>query len=100
MTLYWFLVWYIYFTPEDGGPIQFGHNGGRWVYYSWFLLGIFGLNLSKYGLVGLEAGMLMDKRWAATNAMQIMVCESALCPNFSVVFSYPRLHETNLDISA
>lgn len=31
------------------------------------------MNLSKYGLTGVEAGMLMDPRWAAKNTMQIMV---------------------------
>ena len=28
--------------------------------------------MSKYGLTGVEAAMLMDRRWAPHNAMQLM----------------------------
>ncbi|EKG20440.1 hypothetical protein MPH_02250 [Macrophomina phaseolina MS6] len=31
-----------------------------------------GLNLAKYGMVGLEAGLLMDPLWAPKNALQVM----------------------------
>jgi hypothetical protein len=71
----WFLVWYVYKVPDPDNkqsPFLFGHSGGLWLFYSWFLVGIFGLGLAKYGLVGVEASMMMDKRWAANNAMQVM----------------------------
>jgi hypothetical protein len=42
------------------------------VFYGWFVVGAFAINLSKYGLAGVEAGMLMNTRWGATNAMQLM----------------------------
>lgn len=74
ISVYWFLVWYIYLVPEHpGNPVNFGHSGARWVYYSWWLIGIFGINLSGYGLEGVEASMLMDPKWACKNAMQVMV---------------------------
>lgn len=74
VTIYWFLVWFVYLIPENpANPVQFGHSGGRWVYYSWFLIAIFGINLSKYSLRGVEAAMMMDPRWAAKNAMEVMV---------------------------
>jgi hypothetical protein len=44
-----------------------------WIFYSWFLAGVFGLNLSKYGLVGIEAAMLQERLWQADNAMTLMM---------------------------
>ncbi|KAK5559818.1 hypothetical protein LTR46_001567 [Exophiala xenobiotica] len=59
---YWILRY------DDGGPMAQGPPAGRWAYY----ICATGIGLSKYGLAGVEAGMLMDKRWAAKNAMQLM----------------------------
>jgi hypothetical protein len=74
VTAYYFVIWYHYLkaSPTDS-PVSFGPSGGLWVFYSWFLIGIIGLNLSSYGFEGIEATMLMDPRWAAQDAMLVMM---------------------------
>ncbi|KAK5451473.1 hypothetical protein LTS15_008238 [Exophiala xenobiotica] len=63
---YWILRY------DDGGPVAQGPPAGLWAYYIWFVVSATGIGISKYGLAGIEAGMLMDKRWAAKNAVQLM----------------------------
>lgn len=60
-------------SPSSDDPVANGRAGGRWVFYIWFAIGAFGLNLSKFGLAGAEAAMLMDERWCASNAMQLII---------------------------
>jgi hypothetical protein len=43
------------------------------VFYSWFVVAVAGLNLSVYGLEGIEASMMMDPNWAVGNAMRVMM---------------------------
>ena len=47
-------------------------TGSRTVYYSWFVLGVIGLDLSEYSLLGVEASMLMTTFWGARNAWQVI----------------------------
>jgi len=44
---------------------------GRHIWWSWFILGALGLNISEYVLAGVEAGMLTAPRFAALNADQL-----------------------------
>ncbi|EGE83598.1 hypothetical protein, variant 1 [Blastomyces gilchristii SLH14081] len=72
---YTFLVLY-YLKPqdEDTNPLRVGPGGANFAFWSWFLIGVFGLNLSKYGLIGTEAGMLMYNRsLGPRNALQLMM---------------------------
>src|SRR5947207_1357002 len=74
LALYYTLIWYFWIRSNDyEASVKYGRKGGRWVYYSWFVLSAIGLNLSKYALAGVEAGMLMDRKWKAQNAMQLMM---------------------------
>jgi hypothetical protein len=77
LTLYYVLMWKLWLPPQSKESLQqalpHGRGGAPWVFYSWFVLSTIGINLLKYGLSGAEASMLMDPRWAATNAMQIMM---------------------------
>jgi hypothetical protein len=77
LTIYYAIIWHFWLRSYDyDSPVNHGPRGGRWVYYSWFILSAVGINLSKYGLAGVEAGMLMDRRWMAQNAMQLtMHCD-------------------------
>jgi hypothetical protein len=74
LTIYYAIIWHFWLKTYDyESPVNHGTKGGRWVYYSWFILSAVGINLSKYGLAGVEAGMLMNRRWRAQNAMQLMM---------------------------
>ena len=58
---------------EDAESNKFGHRNARWVFYSWFVVGVFGLGASKHGLAGVEAAMLQDRQWHANDAMILLL---------------------------
>ena len=73
ITLYYCIIWAFYLIPPASpNDVRFGRPGGRLVFYSWFIIGVIGLDIGEYGLVGIEASMLMKKLWAAPNALHIM----------------------------
>lgn len=43
------------------GDIETGPRGASLIFYTWFIVGVFGLSLGEYGLAGSEAGMLMAR---------------------------------------
>ncbi|PGH18374.1 hypothetical protein AJ79_00441 [Helicocarpus griseus UAMH5409] len=62
--LTYFVVLKTVLLTEDPEMVPYGHRNGRWVYYSWFFIGVFGLGASRYGLEAAEAAMLQDPFWA------------------------------------
>lgn len=73
VSAYYAAIWAWWLNSYDGnGPVSQGPAGARWVYYVWFVLSAVGIGMSKHGLAGVEAAMLMDQRWAPNNAMQLM----------------------------
>jgi hypothetical protein len=71
---YFIAIWRVYLAPiDDDGFLAFGPPGATWVFYSWFVAGVIGLNLSMYGLAGVEVAMLMEPRWNVGNAMRLMM---------------------------
>lgn len=71
---YFVSVWYIYLRPVKlDDPVAFGPVGAKWIYYGWFVAGVIGLNLSLYGLEGVEAAMMMEPGWSPTNGMKLMM---------------------------
>ncbi|KAF2726969.1 hypothetical protein EJ04DRAFT_570794 [Polyplosphaeria fusca] len=74
VTAYFLAIWRIYLIPADPhSPLFFGPPGATWVFYSWFVAGVVGLNLSLYGIAGVEAAMLMEPAWGAGDAMRLMM---------------------------
>lgn len=74
LAVYYVLTWIIYLrTPESPNGLSFGLAGSRTVFYSWFILGVIGLDLSEYGLLGAEASMLMTTFWGAPNAWHVIL---------------------------
>ncbi|PLN80658.1 hypothetical protein BDW42DRAFT_194324 [Aspergillus taichungensis] len=72
LTAYFILINWVYMVP-DPDMSKYGHRNGELVFYSWWILGVFGLGLSKYGLVGVEAAMLHDRFWHADNTTSLMM---------------------------
>lgn len=69
MLCYFIAIWRKYLAHIDPhSPLAFGPPGATWVFYSWFVAGVVGLNLSLYGLAGVEAGMLMEPAWQVGDA--------------------------------
>jgi hypothetical protein len=74
VTGYFIALWRTYLAPIDSNsPLPFGPPGAKWVFYSWFLVGVIGLNLSLYGMEGVEAGMLMEPAWRLRDGMRLMM---------------------------
>lgn len=72
ITAYFIVIWQV-IAVEDVDVLKYGHRNATWVYYSWFVVGVFGLNVSRYGLAGVEAAMLQDPFWKVDNAMALMM---------------------------
>ena len=74
VVCYFTAIWRIYLAPLDlKSPLSFGPPGATWIFYSWFVAGVVGLNLSLYGLAGVEAAMLMEPAWHVGDAMRLMM---------------------------
>ncbi|PGG97146.1 hypothetical protein AJ79_09327 [Helicocarpus griseus UAMH5409] len=81
ITAYFIVVSWAYVT-ETAESNKFGHRNARWVYYSWFVIGVFGLGISRYGLAGVEAAMLQEHFWQANNAMALLMHSGHSWSNF------------------
>ncbi|KAI8712814.1 hypothetical protein NCS52_01380700 [Fusarium sp. LHS14.1] len=69
----YFVVICYWLNREGGdGAVNFGRHGGRWVFYSWFFIGVIGLDLSRYGLLGAEAAMLERTSWEVPNLVALL----------------------------
>lgn len=69
IILAYFVVLKTSLLSEDPEIVPYGHRNAKWVYYSWFFIGVFGLSASAYGLEGAEAAMLQDPFWAPKNGL-------------------------------
>ncbi|KAJ9609031.1 hypothetical protein H2200_006802 [Cladophialophora chaetospira] len=74
VTGYYAGLWAYWINGFDGsGPVPSGPSAGRWAFYIWFVVSAVGIGMSKYGLAGVEAALLMDPRWAPRNAFQLLL---------------------------
>ncbi|EFR03588.1 hypothetical protein MGYG_06582 [Nannizzia gypsea CBS 118893] len=69
--IYFLMIWLFFFRDTD--TVKYRSREGTWVYYSWFVTGVFGLNISRYGLVGVEAAMLQEPFWGPKSAMGLLM---------------------------
>lgn len=72
LTAYFLAIAYCLIV-ENAESNKFGHRNALWVYYSWFVVGVFGLAISKNGLAGVEAAMLQERRWHVDDAMTLLL---------------------------
>jgi len=74
IAAYFFTIWRIYLLSIDPTlPFIVGPPGALYVNYSWFLAGVVGINLSMYGLAGVEAALLMHPAWAPRDALALIM---------------------------
>ncbi|PGH11950.1 hypothetical protein AJ80_06915 [Polytolypa hystricis UAMH7299] len=64
----YFVIVQTMLASPDPDTAPYGHRNATWVFYSWFLLGVWGLSMSNYGLQGVEAAMLERRFWAPRNS--------------------------------
>ncbi len=53
--------------------VKYRTFSGSLIYYSWFLIGVFGLSWFKFGLLGVEASMLCSHFWGAPNLVALLM---------------------------
>ncbi|KAK2746128.1 hypothetical protein FQN55_005757 [Onygenales sp. PD_40] len=76
VTIYFILLsWMVIDREHDA--VKYGYPGEIWLFYSWFVVGVFSLSLSRYGFMGVEASMLQERFWQAENAMVLMMHSGA-----------------------
>ena len=67
VAAYFVITQVVLFSP-DPDVVPYGHRNASWVFYSWFLVGVFGVGAAQYGLEGIEAALLQEPFWAPNNA--------------------------------
>lgn len=75
VTAYYGVIWVLLVqgTPIDEA-VKYNTYSGSLIFYSWFIIGVFALSWSKFGLVGVEAAMLHRSRfWAAPDMVAMLM---------------------------
>ncbi|KAI0118994.1 hypothetical protein F4814DRAFT_223065 [Daldinia grandis] len=72
ITAYYFVIW-LHFGRDPDDPVKYGSASEIRVFYSWFIISVFALEWSKYGLAGVESAMLQTPFWQVPNAVALMM---------------------------
>ena len=74
VTAYFAVIWVqlLQKSPFDE-VVKYRTFSGSLIYYSWFIIGVFGLSWSEFGLVGVEASMLCSHFWGAPNLVALLM---------------------------
>ncbi|KAK4129804.1 hypothetical protein N657DRAFT_630609 [Parathielavia appendiculata] len=74
VTAYYGVIWVhlLHKNPMDEA-VKYRTYSGSLIYYSWFIIGVFCLSWSKFGLVGAEASMLCSHFWGAQNLVALLM---------------------------
>ncbi|KAL5345940.1 hypothetical protein ACLOAV_008970 [Pseudogymnoascus australis] len=74
ITIYFAVIWVhlLQNSPRDDA-VNYRTFSGSLIFYSWFLIGVFGLSWAKFGLVGVEASMLRLPFWGAPNLVALLM---------------------------
>ncbi|KAF7589814.1 hypothetical protein BBP40_003623 [Aspergillus hancockii] len=72
LTTYFLVIWLRYLQKGDD-PVKYGATGEVWIYYSWFVIGVFGLGWSKHGLSGVEMAMLQSPFFRARETRTLIM---------------------------
>ena len=74
VTAYYGVIW-VHLVQNSVHDEAAKHRtySGSLLFYSWFLIGVFGLSWAKFGLVGVEASMLRSRFWGAPNLVALLM---------------------------
>jgi hypothetical protein len=74
VTAWYGVIWVrLVLGIESDDSAKYRTFSGSLIYYSWFLIGVFGLSWSQFGLVGVEAAMLESQFWRAPNLVVFLM---------------------------
>ncbi|KAF6814820.1 hypothetical protein CSOJ01_03831 [Colletotrichum sojae] len=58
ITAYYYWIWLYLLNRELDDAYKYGSRNEVWVFWSWFIVGVFALDWAAHGLVGVEVAML------------------------------------------
>ncbi|KFY24630.1 hypothetical protein V491_02065, partial [Pseudogymnoascus sp. VKM F-3775] len=58
---------------ENDDAVKYRTFSGSLIYYSWFIIGVFGLSWAQFGLLGVELAMLQAPFWKASNLITTLM---------------------------
>ena len=74
VTSYYGVIWiHLVQGVDNDEVVKYRTYDGSLVFYSWFVIAVFGLSWSKYGIIGIEASMLRSRFWAAPNLVALLM---------------------------
>ncbi|KFY23939.1 hypothetical protein V493_05544 [Pseudogymnoascus sp. VKM F-4281 (FW-2241)] len=74
ITVYYAIIWvHLLQNSTHDDTINYRTYSGSLIFYSWFLIGVFGLSWAKFGLAGVEASMLRSPFWGAPNLVALLM---------------------------
>ncbi|KEY73254.1 hypothetical protein S7711_11532 [Stachybotrys chartarum IBT 7711] len=78
ITAWYGVIWVgLVLGIENDDAAKYRHFSGSLIFYSWFIIGIFGLSWSEYGLAGVEFAMLQSRFWKVSNLSTLMMHSDA-----------------------
>jgi len=73
VTAYYGVIWvHLVQNAVYDETVKYRSFSGSLIFYSWFMIGVFGLSWSKFGLVGLEASMVRERFWSPPNLVALL----------------------------
>ena len=73
VTAWYGVIWVaLVLGIENDDAVKYRTFSGSLIYYSWFIIGVFGLAWSKYGLAGVEVAMLQTPFWRAPDLVAFL----------------------------
>lgn len=71
ITAYYYWIWLYLLNRELDDAYKYGSRNEVWVFWSWFIVGVFALDWAAYGLVGVEVAMLETSFFRAPHLIAI-----------------------------
>ncbi|KAL2111027.1 hypothetical protein VUR80DRAFT_384 [Thermomyces stellatus] len=74
VTAWYGVIWVaLVLGIENDDAVNYRTFSGSLTFYSWFIIGVFGLSWSNYGLAGVEVAMLQTRFWRAKNLVAFLM---------------------------
>ncbi|KAI9162989.1 hypothetical protein HJFPF1_04584 [Paramyrothecium foliicola] len=78
ITAWYGIIWiWLVLGIENDDAAKCRNFSGSQIYYSWFIIGVFGLSWSEYGLAGVGFAMLQTRFWKAPNLFALLMHSDA-----------------------
>ncbi|KFY07867.1 hypothetical protein V492_06751 [Pseudogymnoascus sp. VKM F-4246] len=74
ITAWYGVIWVrLILGIEGDDAVKYRISSGSLIYYSWFIIGVFGLSWGQFGLLGVEVAMLQTPFWKTPNLVATLM---------------------------